>query len=81
MDAGTTGFGNIEITAEVENHGSDSETGTLVGEVDLDSGSSYTERTSVTVTGGQTATHSVTVDLPVSESLSGGQYQYDARID
>jgi len=81
MDARSTGFGNVEIAAEVENHGSDSQTGTLVGEVDLESGNTHEGRTSVTVSGGQTSTHSVTVDLPISDSLSGGQYQYDAWID
>lgn len=81
MDANSTAFGNVEIVAEVRNHGSETQTGTLVGEVDLDDGSTHTERTSVTVTGGQTDEHSVTIDLPISESLSGGRYQYDAWIE
>lgn len=81
IDSRETTFGNIQILARVENHGSDTETGTLAGEVDLDNGSSYTERTSVTVPGDTISTESVSIDIPVSTSLSGGRYQYDASIE
>lgn len=80
-DAQATAFGNVEIAAQVENHGSDSQTGTLVGEVDLQDGTTHTEQTSITVPGERSDSYSVTVDLPISDSLSGSRYQYDAWID
>lgn len=79
-DARTTGFGNVEVGAQVRNTGSDSKSGTLVAQVDLEGGDTLTERESVTVPGDQSRSYTVGIDVPVSDSLRGSQYRYDAWI-
>jgi len=79
-DARNTNFGNVEVGAQVRNTGSDSKSGTLVVQVDVQGGDTFTKRTSVTVPGDQSRSFTQTVDLPISDSLSGSQYRYDAWI-
>lgn len=73
--------GNIEITATIENPSSETQTGQLTGEVTIEDGDAYSETTSVSVPGETQTTESVTVDIPLSRSLSEFRYQYDAWIE
>lgn len=81
VDASMTGFGNVEMTVRVENGASSSQSGTLVGQVDLDGGDTFTERKEITVQSDRRNTFEFEFDIPISDSLSGGQYTYDAWMD
>ncbi|ELZ11572.1 hypothetical protein C479_06901 [Halovivax asiaticus JCM 14624] len=81
MNARTTTFGNIELTAQVENTASDSKSGTLVGQVDLEGGDTFTEQKAITVGANRTNSFEIGIDIPVADSLSGGQYTYDVWLD
>lgn len=80
-DARNTSAGNLEIGALVENSAPDTKSKTLVGQVDIEGGDTYSSRTSITVPGNDTRTYTMTVDIPVSRSISGGRYQYDAFLE
>lgn len=79
-DARWTTFGNVEVAARVENSASDSKSGTLAAEVNIQ-GNTYTSRKAITVPGETVQDFTVTVDIPISDSISGGSISYDASIE
>lgn len=80
-DSRGTSFGNIELGVRVENTSSDTQSGTLVGQVNVDGGDTYTQSRSITVPGGQANTYTLGIDIPISRSLAGGSYTYDAWLE
>ncbi|WP_248516693.1 hypothetical protein [Salinarchaeum laminariae] len=79
-DSRNTAMGNVEIGAQIQNTGSDSKSGTLVAQVDVEGGDTHTQRKSVTVPGDQLRSYTVSIDIPMSDSLTGFEYRYDAWI-
>lgn len=81
VDARTTSFGNVILTVAVSNGNGSSEDGTLVGQVDMSGGDTYTERRDVTVTGDGSNTYELEFDIAISESLSAAEYEYSAELE
>lgn len=79
-DSQSTAVGNIEIIAMVVNNSNEPASGELVTQADIQGGDTYTEREVVTVDGNSSNSYTHTHDLNLSESLSGGQYEYSAHI-
>lgn len=80
-DAESTAFGNVRVGAVVENTASSSKSGTLVFQVDIQNGDTYSTRRRITLPGGESNTYTETVDLSLSRSLQGGQYQYQVFLE
>lgn len=81
IQAQNTSFGNVIVAVLVANDGSESGSGTLIGQVDMDGGDTYTESRSITVASGDSNTYELEFDIDLGESLSGGSYEYSARIE
>lgn len=73
--------GNVIVTARVTNDSSSPESGTLLAEVDVQNGEMYTHRKDITVDGDGSETFEIKFDIPMGDSLSGFQYDYDAKIE
>lgn len=81
VQAESTTFGNVRIRATIENRSSSTENVTLVGEVELDDGRVFTGSERISIPGETRTTEAVTIDIPLSDSLSGVTYTYDAWIE
>ncbi len=81
VNAQTTSFGNVVLTVSVSNSNSSSKSSTLVGQVDVSGGDTYTERREITVTGDSSSSFELEFDIAISESLSSDQYEYDAQLE
>lgn len=81
VDAAGTAFGNVNMAVQVENTASDSKSGTLVGQVDMNGGDTYTEQRSITVNGGTSNTFELSFDIGLDDSISSGSYEYSAQIE
>lgn len=79
-DAESTDFGNVNVAARVENTYSDSRSGTLVAQAELERGDTFTAERSVDVPSEQTRDYTVGIDIPISDSLTGFSYRHDAWI-
>ena len=79
--AETTAFGNVVLTVAVSNTSGSSKTGTLIGQVDISGGDTYTERRGISVDGEGANTYELEFDIDISDSLSASEYEYSARIE
>lgn len=77
----TTTFGRLVMRVEVWNTAESSKSGTLVGEIDMQEGKTYTQRREVTVPGGELDSYELEFDIAMSTPLTGGQYQATASIE
>lgn len=76
-----TNFGNIVVRVLVNNSGSSSATATLVGQVDIQDGDTYTESRSITVLGGESNTYILRFDISLGDTLSGNMYEYSVWLE
>lgn len=81
VDSQTTSFGNVVLTVSVANSNSSSKSSTLMGQVDVSGGDTYTKRRDITVTGDSSNTFELEFDIALSESLSADQYEYTAQLE
>lgn len=81
VDAHNTSFGNVIVRAMVVNNSSDSLSGTLYGEVDVQGGDTYTRTRPVTLAPNDSSSYKLEFDINISESLSGGSYEYSAWVE
>jgi|GEM_PF-773389 hypothetical protein len=79
--AETTAFGNVVLSVAVSNTSGSSNSDTLIGQVDMTGGDTYTERRDITVDGEQSNTYELEFDIDFSESLSASEFEYSARIE
>ena len=79
--AETTAFGNVVLTVAVSNTSGSSKTGTLIGQVDISGGDTYTENREISVAGDGSNTYELEFDIDISESLSASEYEYSARVE
>jgi len=77
----STALGNVIANVTIENTISETHSGTLIGQVDVDGGDTYTESRQITVPGDETNSYRLEFDIDVRDSLSGSQYQFSAEID
>lgn len=76
-----TTFGNAEITVTVENTASESKSGTLNVEVELDNGQTYTKSRYIRVPGESTDTFEFTIDISIVDAFSSNEGTLDAWIE
>lgn len=81
VDASNTLAGNVELNVTVSNTSSESASGTLYGEVDVEGGDTYTESRSITVSPDGSNSYTLGVDVSASDSLSGASYEYRAWVE
>lgn len=81
VNAESTSFGNVVLTVSVSNSSSSSKSSTLLGQVDVTGGDTYTKRREITVTGDGSSTFELTFDIALSESLSATEYEYSAELE
>lgn len=79
--SGTTAFNNIRVVVLVQNTASGSRSGTLIGQVDIEGGDTFTERRSITVPGEGSNSYELGFDIDLSDQISGGQYRYDVWME
>ena len=79
--AETTPFGNVVLTVAVSNTSDSSKTNTLVGQIDVSDGDTYTKSREITVAGTDTNTYELEFDIDFSDSLSASEYEYRARLE
>jgi len=77
----TTAFGNVVVRAVVANSGENAKSGTLVGQVEIEGGDTYTKRRNITVQGGHSSGFELKFDIDFGESLSGAKYRYNAYME
>ncbi|MXR50282.1 hypothetical protein GRX03_01480 [Halovenus sp. WSH3] len=77
----TTTFGNVRLGIRVVNNGNEAGTNTLVGQVDIQGGDTYTQRQSITVNADSGNDFTMEFDIDISESLSGSRYTADAFLE
>lgn len=80
-EAQSTTFGNVRLGVMVVNRGEKSGSATLVGQVDVQGGDTYTNRREITVAAGDSNSYMMEFDIDFSESLSAEKYQYSARLE
>ncbi|WP_152422585.1 hypothetical protein [Natrinema pellirubrum] len=81
VDSQTTSFGNIVLTVSVSNSSDSSKSNTLMGQVDISGGDTYTNRRDITVSGDSSNTFELEFDIDFSESLSTSEYEYNAQLE
>lgn len=74
QDASTTTFGNVEVTATIENSGNDVQEGTLACEVTV-GGRVYEDSQRISVNGGEREVYQFKFDVPVSDFGQSGEYE------
>ena len=79
--AETTAFGNVVLTVAISNTSGSSKTSTLIGQVDVSDGDTYTENREITVPGDDSNTYELEFDIDFSESLSASEYEYSAHLE
>ena len=80
IDSTSTSFGNVIITARVENTSTEPISGELVGQVKLDT-NTYTESRNITVSPQESSSYQLEFDINLRDSLSGYQYTTEAWIN
>lgn len=80
-DSSTTMGGNIRLRAMVVNDSSDSASGTLYGEIDVQGGDTYTKTRGVTISPNRSNSYDLKFDIRLSESISGARYEYTAWVE
>lgn len=80
IDSTSTSFGNVIITARVENTSTEPVSGELVGQVKLDT-NTYTESRNITVSPQESSSYQLEFDINLRDSLSGSQYTTEAWIN
>jgi hypothetical protein len=80
-DAQTTTFGNVRVGVMVANRGEKSGSATLVGQVDVQGGDTYTKRRDISVPAGDSNSYTLEFDIDLTESLSADRFQYSARLE
>ncbi|MDF9745353.1 hypothetical protein [Natrinema salsiterrestre] len=81
VDSRTTSLGDIVLTVTITNDSGSSKSSTLIGQVDISGGDTYTKRRDVTVTGDSSNTFDLGFDISFSDSLSANQYEYDTELE
>lgn len=81
VNARSTSFGNIVLTVSVSNSSGSSKSRTLIGQVDVSGGDTYTKRRTITVTADSSNTFELTFDIALSESVSASQYDYSVELE
>ena len=81
VDSQTTSFGNVVLTVSVSNSSGSSKSNTLMGQVNISGGDTYTQRRNITVPGESSNTFELEFDIDFSESLSASEYEYSAQIE
>lgn len=81
VDSRTTSLGDIVLTVTITNDSGSSKSSTLIGQVDISGGDTYTQRRDVTVTGDSSNTFELGFDVALSESLSANQYEYNTELE
>lgn len=81
VNAQTTTFGNVKLQVVVANNSSDTESGTLVGQVDIKGGDTYTEQQSVTVPGNAANSYTLSFNIGLGDSLTADSFEYSAQIE
>lgn len=81
IDSEDTSFGNIIVGVRVENTARELKSGTLITQVDVEGGDTYTERREISVPGESENTYTNKHDISVETSLSEFRYTYDAGIE
>lgn len=79
--AETDAFGNVVLTVAVSNTSGSSKSSTLIGQVDISEGDTYTETRDISVAGEDSNTYELEFDIDFAESLSANQYEYSARLE
>jgi len=80
-DARVTTFGNVIVRVLVANDSSSSKSATLIGQVDVKGGDTYTQRRDISVTGDGSNTYDLEFDIAMSDSLSASEFEYSAEIE
>ncbi|EMA12342.1 hypothetical protein, partial [Haloarcula marismortui] len=78
QDAETTAFGNVEVTATVENTADDREQGDLYCEV-IVSGKVYDQTQRIAVDGNSRQAYTMAFDIPLSDYNEGGEYRCELK--
>lgn len=81
VDSQVTAFGNVVLTVTVSNDSDSSKSKTLMGQVDVSGGDTYTKRRDITVSGSSSNTFELEFDIAASESLSADRYEYTAELE
>lgn len=81
VEAESTSFGNVVLRVSVSNSSGSSKSSTLLGQVDVTGGDTYTKRRDITVTGDSSTTFELTLDIALSDSLSASEYEYSAELE
>lgn len=81
VESQVTGWGDVQLSISVENTGSESESGTLYGQVDVQGGDVYSESQQITVPAGETNQYTIDVPIEFQDSLGAEGYQHSAWVE
>lgn len=74
-----TAFGNVVVHVMVQNTASSSKSATLVGQVDVEGGDTYTDQRDISVMGEDSNSYELEFDIDFS--LSASSYHYSAQLE